>query len=109
MKFLRNCVLMTAVAISFPVAALADFPDPPSVVLPTEKAALAVAEAILAAIYGEEVINDEKPFSASLDGDVWKINGRPNRVTAEYAELGGKAFIHLSRKSGCVLQLGHTQ
>jgi len=44
--------------------------------VPDEKTAVAVAEAILSPIYGQDQIVHERPFHAELDGnDVWKVEG----------------------------------
>ena len=64
--------------------------------------AIRVAEAILAPIYGEEKINSEKPFSASLQNSVWIIRGHlPEGLK------GGVAEIEISQNNACVLRVSH--
>ena len=69
--------------------------------VPDEATAIAVAEAILAPIYGKLSIDGQKPFLVSLENDVWTVSGQlqeqPGRVT-----LGGVFRIQISKKDGCV-------
>lgn len=70
--------------------------------IPDAVTAIRVAEAILAPIYGEEVINREKPFSASLQNGVWVIRGRlPEGLK------GGVAEIEIAQNNACVLRVSH--
>jgi hypothetical protein len=43
--------------------------------VPDATTAVRIAEAVLMPIYGAKQIGYEKPFDATLDGDVWTVNG----------------------------------
>ncbi len=72
--------------------------------LPTKAAAIAVAEIILAEIYGIEAVRKQKPFSAELVHNVWIIEGH---FQGSKLDKGGVARIRLSKLDGSVLYLMH--
>lgn len=71
--------------------------------LPDSATAIAVAEIILKKIYGIDQIEKQRPFVASLSGEVWKISGSTNS-----AQLGGVASIDL-QKNGRVVRVSHSR
>ena len=76
---------------------------PPNGYVPDEKTAIAVAEAILIPIYGEQDVSQEKPFHAKLDAwNIWTVQGSLPRGRA-----GGVATIKIQRKDGRVLSVSH--
>lgn len=66
------------------------------------RTAVRVAEAILVPIYGEKVINDQKPFSAQLQGDHWLVSGY---LPDNY--LGGVALVVINKSDGRILRVSH--
>jgi hypothetical protein len=59
---------------------------------------VAIAEAILVPIYGQKLINSEKPFHAKLIEKVWVVEGTlPPNVD------GGVAIVKISKRDACVL------
>jgi hypothetical protein len=70
--------------------------------VPNEKVAVAIAEAILVPIYGQKLINTEKPFHAKLIDKVWVVEGTlaPNID-------GGVATVKISKRDACVLSVMH--
>ena len=75
---------------------------PPNGFVPDEKTAIRIAEAVLTPIYGERQIESERPFIATLRGDVWAVTGYLPPGT-----LGGVAEIRISKKSGKILSVTH--
>lgn len=73
-----------------------------NVVIPDEKTAKKVAEAILVPIYGRDAIETQKPFNVFLLGDIWVLTGYlpPD-------QLGGVFRINISKTNGCVIQVTH--
>jgi NTF2 fold immunity protein len=71
--------------------------------LPDQKSAIQVTKAILAPIYGDEAVNDEEPFYASLEGNIWTVKGavRPYPF--------GNAEVKLSKTDGAILFVTHSQ
>jgi hypothetical protein len=70
--------------------------------VPDAQAAIKIAVAILAPIYGEENIQNERPFRAALKNGVWMVTGTlPKNVT------GGSAVASISKDTGCVLGMTH--
>ncbi len=63
--------------------------------VPDEATAILVAEAILMPIYSKAQIISERPFTATLHGDIWVVSGHLDEKL-----LGGVAEIHIS-KSDC--------
>jgi hypothetical protein len=66
----------------------------------------------LAGVYGEEQIEQEKPFSATLKNGVWTVNGTlwcsdaQGRRTSQ-CDIGGVAQIKLRQTDGKVLLIIH--
>jgi hypothetical protein len=78
--------------------------------VPDATTAVRIAEAVLIPIYGAKQIGYEKPFNATLDGDVWTINGTLHcKTTAQSICVGGTAVVQLSKTTGEVLLLVHEE
>jgi hypothetical protein len=71
--------------------------------IPDQKTAVAVAEAVLSAIYGNKLIASERPFSAKLVAGVWVVEGSLPESTPN----GGVAEIRISKQTGCILRVMH--
>lgn len=72
--------------------------------VPDEKTAIAVAEAVLAPIYGEQKIVHERPFHATLDSKriVWTVEG-----SIPSGSVGGVAIIKLQKQDGRIISVTH--
>jgi hypothetical protein len=74
--------------------------------VPDEATAIAIAEAILVPIYGAGSIDNQKPFSVSLDKDIWTVMGqlqkRPNRL-----RVGGVFQMQISKTDARVKSVTH--
>lgn len=78
--------------------------------VPDATTAVRIAEAVLIPIYGAKQIGYEKPFHATLDGDVWTIQGTLDcKTTATTICVGGTAVVQLSKTTGAVLLLVHEE
>jgi hypothetical protein len=76
--------------------------------VPEQATAMAIAEAVLVAIYGKEQIQRQKPFKIELKDNIWTIEGRaPSGSGALY--LGGTALVRISRATGEILQVTHSK
>ena len=75
--------------------------------VPDAETAIKVAEAILTAIYGENVLN-KTPFTASLvqEGTVWLVKGS---LPQEGYFGGGIPYIKISKATGEILGVVHTK
>ena len=74
--------------------------------VPNATVAIKIAEAVLIPIYGEKVINDEKPFKAELKDGVWIVEGTfycPEGQTCK----GGVAIVEISKDDGKILRVSH--
>lgn len=78
--------------------------------VPDAETARTIAEAVLTPVYGKQTILSERPFRATLKGDVWtvsgsvKCDGPPGAVCP-----GGAAEVRISKKSGTILFMAHYQ
>jgi hypothetical protein len=78
--------------------------------VPDATTAVRIAEAVLTPIYGAKQVGYEKPFNATLDGDVWTIQGTLDcKTTAKSIWVGGTAVVQLSKTTGAVLLLVHEE
>ncbi len=78
--------------------------------VPTPEVAIQIAEAVLVPVFGKKVVNAERPFHATLKGDVWVVTGT---VPCEGAPAGavcpgGNAEVRLSKKTGRILYMIHS-
>jgi hypothetical protein len=70
--------------------------------IPDQATAISVAEAILTPIYGREQIESERPFSAQLNGNTWKVEGH----LAPGVD-GGVAEVWIDKRDGRILRVSH--
>lgn len=73
-------------------------------VIPDEKTAFKIAEIILKRIYGNDIIENEKPFSINLENNIWIIEG-----SLSNGVLGGVAYIEIKKNNGEILKVIHTK
>lgn len=70
--------------------------------VPTAEVAIGIGEAVLAPVYGAEVIRSQRPFRAELKGDIWTVEG-----TLPEGYAGGVAIVEISRSDGTILRMSH--
>jgi hypothetical protein len=70
--------------------------------IPDQATATRVAEAILAPIYSREQVESERPFSAQLNGNTWKVEGH----LAPGVD-GGVAEVWIDKRDGRILRVSH--
>jgi NTF2 fold immunity protein of polymorphic toxin system component len=73
--------------------------------VPNAETAVKIAEAVLIPVYGEATVNQERPFKASRQGDVWRVTGTLNCGAPQCT--GGTAVVRISETSGEILFMGH--
>jgi hypothetical protein len=71
--------------------------------VPNERTAVRIAEAVLSAIYGEDQITREQPFTAVLKGEVWTVQGH----LPASRNVGGVALAEISKTDGRILRVIH--
>jgi hypothetical protein len=81
---------------------------PPNGDVPDEATAVKIAEAVLTPIYGRKVVETERPFHATLKGEVWSVSGTLHCSTGKSNDcLGGVAEIDIAKRDGRVLRVSH--
>jgi len=79
--------------------------------VPDSDAAIARAEAALIPVYGKKQIEGERPFTATLKGDVWTVWGTlhcPDGKGGRRMDcLGGVAIVKIAKGNGRVLHMEH--
>ena len=77
--------------------------------VPDAPTAVSIAEAVIAPIYGDKVIQSERPFVAELSeaGEVWIVHGHPPPQADRAGWHGGVAVVEISKASGCILRVNH--
>lgn len=64
--------------------------------VPNAETAIRIAEAVWIPIYGQKLVDGEKPFKAELKGEAWVVKGhmppgvKGGTVIAEIAKLDGR-------------------
>jgi hypothetical protein len=102
-----SIVLLAALSLTF-VAMVASSQSrgtytPPNGFVPDAATAMRIAEAVWIPIYGEAHIAAQKPFKATLKGDVWTVNGKDLQAP------GGVAEADISKRDGRILRVIHGQ
>ena len=87
MKRFLVCVLCSVFFLSSPASAqsanenifrlLQGFPD--NTLVPDEKAALGVVEALIRGKYGEETLKQNQPLTVRRDGEFWIVEGKEKK------------------------------
>jgi hypothetical protein len=72
--------------------------------VPDKDTAIRIAEAVLLPVYGKKIIADERPFSAVLQGDTWRVLGHLDERTD-----GGVAEVEISKSDGRILHMAHSK
>lgn len=76
--------------------------------VPDQNTAVQIAVAILGPIYGEEQIEKEKPFNATLKNEIWRVEGSlPKSLFENGIVLGGVAMVEISKKDARILWVSH--
>jgi hypothetical protein len=69
--------------------------------VPDATTAIKIAEAVWTPIYGDEILKDERPFTAHLVNGIWIVRGTLQ------AGKGGTAYAEISKETGCILNVTH--
>lgn len=72
--------------------------------VPDEKTAIRIAVAVWSPIYGEEHIENEKPYIASLKNGVWTVQGSLRK-----GWVGGVAVAEIAKDDGRILRVSHSR
>jgi hypothetical protein len=76
--------------------------------VPNSETAIKVAEAVLIPVYGEKQIVSERPFKATLNGNVWTVSGTLHCGAAIETDCeGGTAEVKISKSTGEILHMMH--
>jgi hypothetical protein len=79
---------------------------PPLGFVPDPATAIGIAIAVWVPIYGEKQIASEKPYIATLKGDVWAVVGTFHCPAGRYC-VGGVALAEISKEDGKILRVIH--
>jgi len=77
---------------------------PPSGYVPDAATAIAIAVAVWTPIYGQKEIDLEKPYIATLKGDVWTVVGT---FHCKGNCVGGVLLAEISKQDGTILRVIH--
>lgn len=75
---------------------------PPHGFVPDSSTAVRIAEAVLTPVYGATVVENERPFSASLLRGVWTVRGN-----IQHGVPGGVAMVQIAKTDGRILRMTH--
>jgi hypothetical protein len=75
---------------------------PPHGFVPDSTTAVRIAEAVLEPIYGPTVVENEKPFTASLLHGIWTVRG-----STQHNVPGGVALVQIAKANGRILCVTH--
>jgi len=108
---MRIHVLLSSVLFLATVAPCQSTSRPKHAPVTDSEAAIARAEAVLIPVYGKKQIESERPFTATLKGDVWTVwgtlycpDGKGGRTTDC---VGGVAIVKIAKRNGRILHMEH--
>ena len=84
---------------------------PQSGYVPDSATAVQIGEAVLIPVYGKKTIESEKPFTATLKGDVWTVGGTlrchdsKGSITTQCD--GGTAVVKISKIDAHIISMTH--
>jgi len=103
MKILKLVSFVVIFFLIAPVCGFCVWAGESKPLVPNEETATPIAEAVWKPLYGEALIEKQKPFHAELRGEVWFVYGSlPKGVTR-----GGTLEVEISRTDGRVIRVGH--
>jgi|HubBroStandDraft_1064217.scaffolds.fasta_scaffold949904_1 hypothetical protein len=92
-------------------AATAQSYTPKSGYVPDSVTAVKIGEAVLVPVYGERQIASERPFTASLKGDLWTVEGTLHCPDGKGGTTtncdGGTAVVKISKLDGRIVFMTH--
>ena len=107
-RSLRGCFIAACFA-TYPSAALAN-EAPKEGYVPTAPVAVAVAEAVLAPIYGADTVAKQRPFTAELQNGAWFVYGTGPKSyktgSTIHVTMGGQLLIRIDKATGAVVETG---
>ena len=68
-----------------------------------ETTAIKIGEAVLTAVYGEKIINSQKPFTADLGNDIWTVLGKAD--CPDYRRPCNQLSIGIRQDNGEILSV----
>lgn len=74
--------------------------------VPNAETAAKIAEAVLIPVYGEKQILSERPFKATLQGNVWTVEGTLHCGEGKRCN-GGTAVVKISKDTSQILHMIH--
>jgi len=95
------CIVLFAAGGVVPSTAQGSY-KPKAGYVPDAGTAVLIAEAILTPIYGADQIHNERPFRATLQGQIWFVRGS---LPPGYD--GGVAEVEISKDDGRILRVMH--
>jgi hypothetical protein len=75
---------------------------PPEGYVPNAKTAISITMIVAEPIYGRRVLQGEKPFTATLEKDVWIVRG-----TLKKGYKGGTLECRISKQTGQITRMIH--
>ena len=97
-------------------ASAQDLLNGPKGLVPDERTAVAIAEAILIPIYGEKAVHDQRPYEVKLVDKRWIVTGSlrgggspTSTVEGKFitSVVGGTFHITISQKDARIIDIGH--
>jgi NTF2 fold immunity protein len=78
--------------------------------VPNAEVAVTVAEAVLVPVYGKKTVESERPFKATLRGNIWVVEGKvPCEGPPDAVCPGGAGEVWISKRTGQILFMTHLQ
>lgn len=77
---------------------------PPEGFVPDASTAIRIAEAVMIPIFGQREVETDRPFTATLEKDVWIVESNHN--LSNLTEKGGVFVAKIMKKDGRILLVG---
>ena len=81
----------------------------PNGAVPDARPAILVEEAVLKPIYGSEMVQSERPYTAILHEDTWTVTGTLQPAPPGFGHVGGVGLVEISKSRGCIERITHSR
>ena len=77
--------------------------------VPTPEVAIGIAKSVWTGIYGNKLVEKEKPYSINLEDNIWIVEGTLVSNNQDQIILGGTLYIEIDKRTGNIIKVFHSK
>ena len=75
--------------------------------VPTPEVAVGIAKSVWTEIYGNKLVEEEKPYSINLEDNIWIVEGTLSPISQDQVIMGGALYIEINKTTGTIIKVFH--